>query len=124
MLTFFAFSCCKFFHFQSDKVDYMRYELHAGIARAISEQCACNFPVKHIREGAFRCWNSAAAEVTYRASLIGTRTHTAGELVGHLDSYVNSTRAVLKMDGVELKLLNGCPVHISGPYDQECPEEN
>ena len=102
----------------------MRINLHAAVARAISEQCGCNFPVKHIREGAFRCWGSAAAEVTYRGSFIGTRTHTAEELVDHLQSYVSSTHAVLKMDGVELKLLSGCPVHISGPYDQECPEDN
>ena len=105
----------------------MRINLHTSISKAISEQCCCYFPVEHVREGAFRCWGSAAAaraEVTYRASLAATRTHTAEELVGHLESYVNSNRAVLKMEGVELKLLSDCPVRISGPYDQECPEDD
>ena len=95
---------------QTGDAQVMRQQLHAALSKAISEQCGCYFPVEHIRAGVFRCWGSAAtAEVTYRASLTGTRTHTAEELVGYLASWVSQTSgtAVVKVDGFEIQVKAG-----------------
>ena len=47
--------------------------------------------------------------MTYRASLTGTRTHTAEELIGYLASWVSQTSgtAVVKVDGFEIQVKAG-----------------
>jgi len=85
--------------------------IHSRIAKAISYQCNCSFPVEFIRDGFFRCWN-APDEFTYRSAIVGTEAHNATELVQFLEEWVNSEPA-LQVGRFELWVDTKCPVLIS-----------
>ena len=95
-------------------------KIHLALTEAVAELCNCSFSSKFFRTGEFRCWNSPS-EVTYRTSVVGTATHNSSQIIGHIESWVRSRVAVVRVGQIVLQVLSSeCAVGLSNLSEEEC----
>ena len=80
------------------------------LAKYIGDSCSCDFPLRHIHQPEFTCFDNIPNQVTFRAELVAfTDTWTVDQLVVIVKSFVMSTESVLIL-GDMLQVNKQCPV--------------
>ena len=96
-----------------------------GIAKAIADYCACQYPSQYIKQWNVKCRlnSDGDSDVIVTAQLMPTNLYAADMLMDAMSRWVLGNGVpTITIDGTKINIDKNCKVQIDHPYGMDCAE--